>query len=383
VVRVRTTLLILCLSALAVNSATAQELVVAQIASKTNPISANNAIGLALGFETYFSVVNAAGGINGHRVVLQNFDDNASVSESLDIIAKVAADNRIIALFGQSTSGQLSEIVKKKILLNADLALVAPLSGIPALAEAKNVFPVQANYFDEIDKIASHLGSTYKKKVAFLYLNNLMGKDMQDRLATGMKKFDGVVTTGIGISSIPDKAQMTLAVEAATDQALATQPDAIVAFAPGRLGPDIVRRVRAKNGQLTYIYLMSNSGYNELLKSVSIDSAKWVMISEALPMPTDIRRKIVKQYMTDLARHAPQAKPSYLSLEGYIAARILHEAIRRAGASPTRSSVLAALDTMGTFDTGNFEVNYSATSKSVDASAVEITMISASGALIH
>ncbi len=380
--RLRAAFVVLFLSLAAEHLVAAQEIIVGQIASKTNPITANNTAGMALGFETYFSGVNAAGGVNGHRVVLENFDDHASIEDSLKLIGKVAADEKVIALFGQSTSGQLSEIVKNKILISSDLALVAPLTGIPSLVGAQNVFPVRANYFDEIDKIANHLGSTHRKKVAFLYLNNLMGADMQERLAAGLKKYDGVITTGIGISFTPDKDKMKLAVEAATDKALDTQPDAIVAFGPGSIGPELVQHVRVKRGQFMGIYLMSNSGYGELLKSAGLNSAKWVMISQALPMPTDSRPKIVKQYLLDLARYAPNAKPSYLSLEGYIGARVLHEAIKRAGSTPTRSSVLKALEAIGVFNIGDFEIRYSATTKSIGF-PVDITMISSTGYLIH
>jgi len=45
-------------------------------------------------------------------------------------------------------------------------------------------------------------------------------------------------------------------------------------------------------------------------------------------------------------------------IEGFAAARVLVEALRRAGPHPTRRSVIAALDSMDDFDLGGVKVHY-------------------------
>ena len=51
-------------------------------------------------------------------------------------------------------------------------------------------------------------------------------------------------------------------------------------------------------------------------------------------------------------------KPSFGSLEGYIAGRLTAEILRKAGENPTRESFLKALVETGTFDIGGFTLTY-------------------------
>jgi ABC-type branched-subunit amino acid transport system substrate-binding protein len=48
-------------------------------------------------------------------------------------------------------------------------------------------------------------------------------------------------------------------------------------------------------------------------------------------------------------------------LEGFAAAKVLVEALRRAGSKPTRASLHAALEGMDRFDLGGLEIGYSPT----------------------
>lgn len=381
-VRLQKMLAALILTAPLICSVWAQDIVISQVASQTHPLTANNAIGMAQGFNAYFANINASGGVNGHKVVLENKDDRFEPAEAVKQIGQVADENKAVALFGLIGTASLSEIVKKRVLIDSGLALVAPLNGVPALIGSPNVFPVRASYFDEIDEIVGHLSSTYHKRVAFVYLVSPISESLKTKLAEGLKKRSIAMTSGIGIDSVPDKEKMTIAVESAVDKVLATNPDAIVVFGPGNIGSNLVRYVHAKKGQITAVYLMSIIGYDELIKAVGLSAATGVIISQALPMPTDSRLKIVKQYLSDLSKYAPDAKPSYPSLEGYIGARVMHEALKKAGPNPTRATLLKSLESMGRFDAGDFQVNYSAVGKS-GSKIVDITLINKTGYLIH
>ena len=47
-------------------------------------------------------------------------------------------------------------------------------------------------------------------------------------------------------------------------------------------------------------------------------------------------------------------------LEGYAAAKVLVEGLRRAGPNPTRAKLLAGLESIKKFDFGGLEVSYAA-----------------------
>jgi Fe2+ or Zn2+ uptake regulation protein len=67
-------------------------------------------------------------------------------------------------------------------------------------------------------------------------------------------------------------------------------------------------------------------------------------------------------------------------LEGYISARLIVEAIKRAGKNPTRASVYNALTTLRKYDMGGFVIDFSE-KKREGSSFGEITMMSPTGAL--
>jgi ABC-type branched-subunit amino acid transport system substrate-binding protein len=48
-------------------------------------------------------------------------------------------------------------------------------------------------------------------------------------------------------------------------------------------------------------------------------------------------------------------------LEGYAAAKVLVEALKRSGSSPTRAKLQSSLENMKKFDMGGLEVNFSTT----------------------
>ena len=52
------------------------------------------------------------------------------------------------------------------------------------------------------------------------------------------------------------------------------------------------------------------------------------------------------QYRDDLKKYAPNKKPNFSSLEGYIAAAILVEGLQRAGHNPTTEDVVKALESI-------------------------------------
>ena len=63
-------------------------------------------------------------------------------------------------------------------------------------------------------------------------------------------------------------------------------------------------------------------------------------------------------------------------LEGYVAAKVLVEGLRRAGPNPTRAKVLAALESIRKFDLGGLEVSFA----SDDHSGLDFADLSIVGA---
>jgi branched-chain amino acid transport system substrate-binding protein len=88
------------------------------------------------------------------------------------------------------------------------------------------------------------------------------------------------------------------------------------------------------------------------------DNGRGLIMSQVLPSPMKAHLKIVREYQEQLQAFAPKAKPNYTSLEGYIAARVLVEGMRRAG-NVTPANLVNALEDMRRVDLGGYEINFS------------------------
>ena len=76
--------------------------------------------------------------------------------------------------------------------------------------------------------------------------------------------------------------------------------------------------------------------------------------------PRTLTFGLVKEMLEQAKAHnIPQASPAML--EGFAGAKVLVEALRRAGPKPSREKVHAALEGMGKFDLGGLELGYSPT----------------------
>ena len=186
----------------------------------------------------------------------------------------------------------------------------------------------------------------------------------------------------IAIAPVPEAGQMKQNVLKAVGKALASSPDMCVVFGPGSIGPAVIDAMREKVGQRVTIYLMSSSSADDIIRMSGVQNANGVIISQALPLPTDAGNRSVRQYLVDMKKYAPKEKVSHLTLEGYLGARILYEGIKRASSNLTRASLLASLNSLGKFDIGDFEVSYNADLKH-GSTLVDMTLINKSGYLIH
>ena len=90
---------------------------------------------------------------------------------------------------------------------------------------------------------------------------------------------------------------------------------------------------------------------------------------------------VVREYQSLLKKYTPNEHINYTSFEEFLGAKVLVEALRRAGPSPTRAKVIKALESMNKFDTGGVTVNYSPVNR-IGSRYVEVTVIGSTGKLL-
>jgi ABC-type branched-subunit amino acid transport system substrate-binding protein len=142
-----------------------------------------------------------------------------------------------------------------------------------------------------------------------------------------------------------------------------------------------------------FIKAMRKAGYNPQFMNVSFVGSKalaaelgndgrGVGISQVVPFPWNSGVPVVRDYQKLMvAKYGPNSL-SFTSLEGFIAARVLVEALRRAGRDLTREHLITVLESMTDLDVGGFIVNYSPTDHS-GSKFVELTAIGKDGSFVR
>ena len=142
-----------------------------------------------------------------------------------------------------------------------------------------------------------------------------------------------------------------------------------------------MKTIKESPAQDAQIYAMSILPAQEAFK-VAGDKARGVVITQAVPFPFSATIPVVSQYQKLMKQYAPNDSLSFTSLEGFIAAKITVEAIKRAGLSPTRDKVLKALNNMGQLDLGGIYVDYSPKGRE-GWGGVDLTIIGVNGKLLR
>jgi len=103
-----------------------------------------------------------------------------------------------------------------------------------------------------------------------------------------------------------------------------------------------------------------------------------VMISQVMPFPFSTTTPISREYLDAVRKAGGDAKPNYSSMEGYLAAKVLAEGLKRAGRNPSRDALVSALESIQNASFGGFHVNFGPRSH-VASRFVDLSMLTDDG----
>lgn len=338
-------------------------------------VAAETGKGLALGAKVYFDYLNAQGGINGQKIHHLLRDDQYQVSNTIANANQLIDKDNALALVNFYGTGNISELLQQKTLERAGIPLVGVYTGALATREPFTplIYHTRAGYHDEVDKITRMLAEMGLTDFAVLYQADPFG---EAGLAAARKSAEKYRMKLVGAASYP---KLTTDVRAAAETLARINPSAVIMISITKPTAAFVQTFRALGGT-SQLFNISVANYDELVRLDGKDAVHGIGISQVFPSPHATRLKLIRQYQELLKKYAPQAQPSYASLEGFINAKVLAEAIRRAGADPSRAQVVRALDGMSNFDLGDVNISFSKTNHQ-GSRFVELTMIGQSGEL--
>jgi branched-chain amino acid transport system substrate-binding protein len=101
----------------------------------------------------------------------------------------------------------------------------------------------------------------------------------------------------------------------------------------------------------TNVSFVGSTALAEELKLLGPKYTDGVIVTQVVP-PIEGYSSLVLEYKAALAKYFPGEAPDYVSLEGYIAAGLLAEGLKRAGPQLDTEKVVEALENLRDFDMG-------------------------------
>jgi branched-chain amino acid transport system substrate-binding protein len=353
----------------------ASELVIGQVAPLTG-VLASTGHQMVVGGKIYFDAINARGGVHGAKIRHEVVDDGYKVAETVRLTREMLTRPEVVALFGFAGTANVTQLLTDGILDVGGAALVAPYTGGESLRNPFNpwIFHVRAGYADEAEHMVQQLTTLGMNRIAVMYQNDGFGKAGLLGVTNALAKRSLSLTVAAGYERNTDK------VDEAVKKIKASDAQAVIMVSVNKSTAAFTKQYRESGGG-AQLYNISVVDPAELVKLAGVKNAHGLGISQVVPYPYVAILPVVREYQTLLKKYAPQELINYTSFEEFVGAKVLVEALRRAGPNPTRSKVVKALESMSSYDTGGITVSYSPSNR-IGSRYVEVTVISSTGKLL-
>ena len=351
---------------------TDKTIVIGQSAALSGP-AAQLGIQLRAGAKLWIDQVNASGGVHGRQIELRSRDDKYESALAAENTKKLITEDRVFALFAYV--GTPTSQASIPIFTEARVPFVGAFTGAELLRAPFNryIFNVRASYYDETEAIVEHLTRIGARKIAVFHQADSYGQAGLDGTTRALTK------RNLKVHSLGTVERNTTNVADAVKAIDASQPDAVVMISAYTSTAEFVKQMK-KKGSLASFYTVSFVGSKALADALGKDG-HGVTISQVVPYPWSPLTPVVKEYL-DLAKKSKDFEVNFSSLEGFLAAKVLTEGLRRAGRDLSRERFVAALEGVTNLDLGGFGVSFSASNHNA-SKFVDLAMIGREGKFVR
>lgn len=296
-----------------------------------------------LGATTYFDYVNDHGGVNGRKLNLVSFDDGYDPEQAVICFASLKRENIFAGGFFVGTP----TAVKYLPMAQAEhMPVVGLFTGAQFLYEPvkHEVFNLRASYNDETREQVDGLWHAGARRIAVIYQDDGFGKAVLEGVKLALAKHSA---TPAALGSFE---RNTLDVDKGIEAVRGDKPDAVILAGPYAPAAEIVKLSHAKSWRPLFL-AVSFIGTEAFITAAGKD-ADGTVITQVVPTYDHTDLPAVKLYRESLNKYMSSTQPSFVSLEAFLNAMIISEALKRAGPDPTRGKFIAAIESMNDFDLG-------------------------------
>jgi len=324
---------------------------------------------MARGMNAYFNQVNERGGVNGRPIKLITLDDGYEPDRTIKNTQVLINDDKAVALVGYV--GTPTSVAVLKDVKASGLPFIGAYTGADSLRDGKydNVFNIRASYNDEAMRIAKECEGMGFHRIGIVAQSDAFGKAGLNAMQEALKKYPDmkiVWTEAVERNS--------LKVDAAVAKIASEKVDVVYVVSAYGTTAELLKKARAAG----YAGIFSTLSFvgEEPLAQLAGTAAQGMMVPAVMPSPHSEPISLSSDYRKAIAKDSPNATYTYASMEGYVVARVVVEALKHINGPVTPEAIDKEMRSLHT-ELGGFAVDFS---KSHNASQwVESTMIGAGG----
>jgi branched-chain amino acid transport system substrate-binding protein len=281
----------------------------------------------------------------GSGINLQTMDDKYEPKLCVKNTKALLAKN-VDALFGYVGTPTSKACVP--LAMKAKKIFFGPFTGAGFLADAKKnpySFSVRGSYDAETELMVDSLVAKGIKKIAIFVQDDGFGAVGKSGVLKALKKH------GLELAGEGRYKRNTIAVKAGADKVIASGAEGVITVGAYKPCGTAIKYLRKKgfNGPIINISFVGSKALAKIVKG----KAKNVFITQVVPNPWDTSIAIVKEYQAKVGSNF-----GFISLEGYITAKIFDIGVKKAGAKANDSDALkSALETINV-DLGGIKATF-------------------------
>ena len=323
------------------------------------------------GAQAYYSEVNARGGVFARPISVVALDDSYNPEPCIRNTIQLLDREKVFFLsnyVGTPTLTRALPVIKQYADQHA--MLVGNFTGAQPQREAPyvdQVFNVRASYRQEMQALVERFWQTGARRFGVYYQIDAYGRSGTDGVARALAARNArIVAEATYVRNATFDEDMGIAVGALRDA-----------------GCDVVLCTGAYQGCAAFVRSARDAGFTAPISNVSFvgsdamlallvkhgrakgrDYTRGLVNSQVVPSYDDTTLPGVAEYRALMEKHNPSVpevirdtsyvpqKYSFISLEGYVNARVITEALKRAGASASRPAFRQALESLRGLDLG-------------------------------
>jgi branched-chain amino acid transport system substrate-binding protein len=317
----------------------------------------SNALGkeLLAGSQAYFELMNQAGGIHGRKVELLLKDDRYEPNPAVQNTNELITRDKVFFLFDYVGTPTLTRVLPLLKYYEAEkIVNVAPFTGADPQRTApydKYVFNIRASYREETRALVDAFYAKGYRKIGYLGQADAYGKSGETGVRTALAAYGLDVVSSVSYQrNSPFETSMREQVEVLRSHGA----EAVIAVGTYNPCAAFIRdaRLAGWNVPIANVSFVGSEAMLRVLDRESKRSGRDLTLnlinSQVVPSPDDVRLPLVANYRA----HISAERAGFISLEGWLNAVVVSEALRRAGPNPSRVKFIEAMESLSGWDPG-------------------------------